>query len=69
MATTGFATLGQLVEDVTGEPLERYFRERIFEPLGMTTSDLRPSEDVRARLATGYEIGATGPRSVENASS
>ena len=33
----GFATLGQIVEDVSGEPLDRYFREHIFQPLGMAT--------------------------------
>src|SRR5215212_3257616 len=31
----GFATLGQIVEDVSGKSLDRYFREHIFEPLGM----------------------------------
>ena len=36
----GFATLGQIVEDVSGEPLDRYLREHIFEPLGM--ADTRP---------------------------
>jgi CubicO group peptidase (beta-lactamase class C family) len=25
----GFATLGQLVEDVTGQPFDRYLRERV----------------------------------------
>ena len=30
----GFATLGQIVEDVSGLPLERYLRERVFTPLG-----------------------------------
>jgi CubicO group peptidase (beta-lactamase class C family) len=34
----GFATLGQIVEDVSGMPLQRYFREWIFEPLGTPTS-------------------------------
>ena len=33
----GFATLGQIVEDVSGEPLDRYLREHIFQPLGMAT--------------------------------
>ena len=28
----GFATLGQIVEDVSGQPLDRYLREHIFEP-------------------------------------
>ena len=38
----GFAALGQIVEDVTGQPLDRYMRERIFEPLGMEHTDLDP---------------------------
>jgi CubicO group peptidase (beta-lactamase class C family) len=57
----GFATLGQIVEDVSGLPLERYFRERIFEPLGMAGSDLVRSERVASRLATGYVLGRSGP--------
>lgn len=58
------ATLGQLVEDVTRMPLDRYFSEYIFEPLGMTDSDLRRTHPVRSRLATGYEIGRRGVRRV-----
>jgi CubicO group peptidase (beta-lactamase class C family) len=58
------AVLGQLVEDVTGESLDRVFRERIFEPLGMTDSDLLRSAAVRARLATGYDVGRDGPKPV-----
>ena len=56
----GFATLGQIVEDVSGVPLERYLRERIFEPLGMADSDLVRSERVTSRLATGYVLGPRG---------
>jgi CubicO group peptidase (beta-lactamase class C family) len=56
----GFATLGQIVEDVSGKPLDRYFRERIFEPLGMADSDLLRSEWVKARLATGYKLRSHG---------
>jgi CubicO group peptidase (beta-lactamase class C family) len=58
----GFATLGQVVEDVSGIPLDRYLRERVFGPLGMEHSDLVRSERVRARLATGYGLGAGGPK-------
>ncbi|HZV51038.1 MAG TPA: serine hydrolase domain-containing protein [Candidatus Dormibacteraeota bacterium] len=61
----GFATLGQIVEDVTGEPLHRYFREHIFEPLGMDSTDLVRSERVRARLATGYELRSRGAQPVD----
>jgi CubicO group peptidase (beta-lactamase class C family) len=60
----GFATLGQIVEDVSGIALERYFRERIFEPLGMTDTDLIRSDRVASRLATGYTLGRHGVRAV-----
>jgi CubicO group peptidase (beta-lactamase class C family) len=58
------ATLGQLVEDVTGEPLDRYLRDRLFEPLGMDDTDLGRSRRVTSRLATGYEIGSRGVKAV-----
>lgn len=57
----GFATLGQLVEDVTGRPFDRYLREHVFAPLGMTSTDLVRSEAARARLATGYDLRSGGP--------
>jgi CubicO group peptidase (beta-lactamase class C family) len=60
----GFATLGQIVEDVSGMPLERYFRERIFEPLGMEDTDLLRSERIASRLATGYALGRRGAKAV-----
>lgn len=60
----GFATLGQIVEDVSGQPLHRYLREHIFEPLGMDESDLLRSERVQARLATGYTLGSKGAEAV-----
>jgi CubicO group peptidase (beta-lactamase class C family) len=57
-----YATLGQIVEDVSGEPLDRYFRGHIFEPLGMEQTDLLRSERVRGRLATEYALRSHGPR-------
>lgn len=60
----GFATLGQIIEDVTGEPLRGYFREHIFEPLGMERTDLVRSDRVRSHLATGYALRSHGPRAV-----
>ena len=56
----GFATLGQMVEDVSGQPLHSYFRERIFEPLGMTDTDLLRSQRLSSRLATGYGLRSGG---------
>lgn len=60
----GFATLGQIVEDVSGKSLDRYFREHIFEPLGMANTDLVRSERVKSHLATGYELRSSGAEAV-----
>ena len=60
----GFATLGQIVEDVSGLPLHRYLREHIFEPLGMAHTDLSRTRRVRPRLATGYELRSGGATAV-----
>ena len=60
----GFATLGQIVEDVSGQPLDRYLREHIFQPLGMSGTSLILSELARSRLATGYHLGAGGAKAV-----
>jgi CubicO group peptidase (beta-lactamase class C family) len=60
----GFAALGQIVEDVSGQPFEDYARERIFEPLGMDHTDLVRSERVGSRLATGYVLRSRGLKPV-----
>jgi Beta-lactamase len=60
----GFATLGQLVEDVSSEPLDGYLRDHLFEPLAMTHTDLLRSERVKSRLATGYRLRSDGPHPV-----
>lgn len=60
----GFAALGQLVEDVSGQPLDHYLREHILAPLGMEHTDLVQSERVRARLATGYVLRSRGLKPV-----
>jgi len=60
----GFATLGQIVQDVSGQPLDRYLREHIFRPLGMADTDLLRSARIRAHLATGYRLGRNGATAV-----
>ena len=57
-----FATLGQIVEDVTGQPLAEYMRQHIFDPLGMADTSLMRTERIAARLATGYDVTSRGPR-------
>jgi CubicO group peptidase (beta-lactamase class C family) len=61
-----FATLAQIVEEISGNPIDRYVREHIFAPLGMADSDLVRSDRVRARLATGYALRSHGPRPVRD---
>ncbi len=53
-ANHAFGTLGQLIEDVSGEPFPEYMCRHVFEPLGMTKSDFLYSEKVKDTLATGY---------------
>lgn len=60
----GPTTVGQIVEDVSGVPFDRYLRERVFAPLGMTDTDIVRTDRIAARLATGYTLGRRGPRPV-----
>ena len=54
------AALGDIVEKLTGRPLEDYFQERIFRPLRMAdTSFLLPSEKA-GRLVTVHRREETG---------
>jgi CubicO group peptidase (beta-lactamase class C family) len=62
-----FATLSQIVEDVTGKPFDRYIHEQIFEPLGTSDTDLLRSDRVKTRLATGYQLGSGGAKPVTDA--
>ncbi len=54
-ANHGFATLGQLIADISGVPFEAYMRDRVFEPLGMRHTDFVRTEAIRRRLAAGYQ--------------
>jgi CubicO group peptidase (beta-lactamase class C family) len=46
-----FIVLGELASRVSGEPLERFVRERLFEPLGMRETGYVPGPELRARAA------------------
>jgi CubicO group peptidase (beta-lactamase class C family) len=58
----GIATVGQIVEDVTGTPLHRYLTEHVLTPLGMADTDLRRTDRLQGRLATGYTLTPIGPK-------
>jgi CubicO group peptidase (beta-lactamase class C family) len=58
----GYSTdiLGALVEEVSGDPLDEFLQERLFDPLGMTDSHFYLPPSKRDRLATVYSRGENG---------
>ena len=52
--------LGRLVEVISGQPLDRFFAEHIFEPLGMTDTGFYVEEERQHRLAALYAMPAGG---------
>jgi len=51
----GIATLGRIVEVVSGQEFSRFVRSRILDPLGMQDSFFFPPESKRARIAMIYQ--------------
>ncbi|QDU71391.1 serine hydrolase [Mucisphaera calidilacus] len=47
----GFILLSEVVAEVSGVPFDRYAKENIFEPLGMTDSTFNPGDDLVIRTA------------------
>jgi CubicO group peptidase (beta-lactamase class C family) len=52
--------VGRVVEVVSGMPLDRYFEERIFGPLGMTDTAFWVPSDKADRFCTNYLRSASG---------
>lgn len=49
-----YALAGEIVAVVSGMPFEEYIRRNFFGPLGMTSSSVSISPELRERLARGY---------------
>src|ERR1700722_15129030 len=47
----GADVLGLIVESVTGETLDRFLSERVFQPLGMNDTYYRPNDSLKSRVA------------------
>jgi CubicO group peptidase (beta-lactamase class C family) len=47
----GADVLGLIVESVTGETLDRFLTERVFQPLGMNDTYYRPNDSLKIRVA------------------
>jgi len=52
--------VGRAVETASGHPLDAYFREHIFAPLGMTDTGFVPSANQAARLVRVHRRGPDG---------
>ena len=53
-ANLGFALLGRIVTKASGMPYQRYIRDNIWRPLGMTTSEWEYGNVAPDKLAHGY---------------
>jgi CubicO group peptidase (beta-lactamase class C family) len=63
----GFDTLGRVVEIASGMPLDRFFQQRIFEPLGMKDTSFSPAP--ASRRVTMYQRTPTGLQKSQNQTS
>jgi CubicO group peptidase (beta-lactamase class C family) len=52
----GFAILGRIVVNVSGLSYPRYIREKVLQPLGMTSTTMEARDVPAARLAHGYRL-------------
>jgi CubicO group peptidase (beta-lactamase class C family) len=52
----GIATLGRIIEVISGMPFEKFLEVRIFQPLGMKDSFIFPPEDKKSRIALVYKL-------------
>ncbi len=51
---SGINAMSRIVEVVSGQTFDVFVQQRIFEPLGMTSTTFYPTAEQRARLATAY---------------
>ena len=54
-SNVGYKTLGLVVEAIEGRPYPDVLRRRVLDPLGMSESEPAITNDIRTRLAVGYE--------------
>ena len=55
-SNTGYMLLGMLIHKVTGKFYGDFLQERIFKPLGMTTTRIISEEDIVPNRAAGYRL-------------
>jgi CubicO group peptidase (beta-lactamase class C family) len=50
----GFTLIARLIEDITGDDFRDVLQERIFDPLGMSSTAFAPTPEMEERLAVPY---------------
>lgn len=65
---TGYFLLGMLIEQAGGKPYADFMRERIFEPLRMTSTRLNDPAAIIKHRADGYRLEGSEVRNAEFAS-
>ncbi len=46
----GFILLGEALERISGEPLDKFCKEHVFDPLGLTTLTFKPASDMKSLI-------------------
>jgi len=67
--SVSFDVLGHLVEVVSGQTLDVFFQERIFDPLGMPDTGFEVPPEKMDRFAVNYTIGGNGRLEILDAGS
>lgn len=57
---TNYVILGVLIQKITGERYDQFLHDRIFAPLGMTSTRLISDRDIIMNRSSGYEIDKDG---------
>ncbi len=57
---TNYMLLGLIIHKITGMPYKEFLGDRIFKPLGMTSTRLISDRDIIPNRAAGYEIDRNG---------
>jgi CubicO group peptidase (beta-lactamase class C family) len=55
-----FDTLGRIVEVASGQPFDRFLKDRLFDPLGMSSTGFIVRPDLAPSLAVIYERSSSG---------
>jgi CubicO group peptidase (beta-lactamase class C family) len=53
-ANHGFAVLGQVIEDITGQPFAEHMQQHLFQPLAMEHTEYTRTDRTKDKVATGY---------------